>query len=820
MQPSPPAPTTLAPVSAPTAPAPSPPSVASTSPPDTSACPATDPIAPDAVPATPLTPFATLPHKLLEPEAYLKFLGNADPGENGWHYFCPPDDFVVQFDAPVAITRLGLHPVNTGHSPRTVVLYGDENDAASVTDTSECRWSAFAKIVCPDKNRKRENSPPNGNPVEGTTHFDAYFWGDDSIDPEARPDVLPLKNRILAYPPAYDRPNSGGMKLVPRFPRFASRRWKLTFLDEKDKPLEWIGINYISFYGYESLFPPPEKVQASIHDGVITVSWQFPAEKMQTGQVDRFRVQIHDGGWSMCPQWYVEHDGTPAADHDEVQTFKTTITGLPSNHMVAFTVVAMDKNQNQGLPSVLSKSILGPKAFNPSRLLDHKLGHLVTVKPSEKSAAKVNNSAALNSVAKKSKTTSAPFKPSKEALVLREQLIKERRVLEKNVVSEEAELALSWKEIGQQRKADIMSVLRGDHGFKAASHVFDYSTAKVFLSSTFADTQVERNFIMAHGVPLIQDVCRNLGLSFELVDLRWGITDEMTDNHMTEDICINLVKECRRTSIATSFATKLDEICAHVSDKEALETIHAWYRKDENAIPPLYSLQQISSMASTSNFFDDDRTGKVGAQTIMQRAIWSVLRKDPTLDRKPWFFSITEREVTNGLLTQKDALGLQCLAIRRTFAGTRPEPLPATYFSTGEDCDLQQDLWTRVNTLLPKECFVEYAPDWIDGVSRVAHASYLNDMCAYFVRQVTERIKQAAKHRRLLSPVEKEVLVHVQFAAGRSDKFFGRTELRNQCVSAVLLTDNEATEVKPRFVVIHGESGSGKTSLMCSTAAT
>ncbi|KAJ1562652.1 hypothetical protein HK405_009514 [Cladochytrium tenue] len=449
------------------------------------------------IPTTALTPFAELPHKLLKPQEFLKFLGDTDPKKSGWHLFEPPDELIVQFTKPVAITRLGLHPVNTGHSPRTAILYGDKNDAPSVQNKDDYSWFAFAKIVCPDKNRKREKVPPNGHGAEGTTHFDIYFWGDDAIDKEARPDVLPLKNRVLAYPPAYDQPKPGDMKLAPRFPRFASRRWRLEFLDEKEKPLKWVGINDISFYGYESFFPPPEKVHASIVDRVVT------------------------------------------------------------------------------------------------------------------------------------------------------KLLEQRKALSEQVDNVTFNLALSWEEIEQHREADILAVLRGAHGFVAVDRVFDYRTAKVFLSSTFADAQAERNFIMAHGVPLIQEVCRSLG----------------------------------------------------------------------------------------------------------------------------------------------------------------------------EDGDLQRDLWSRVRSRLPMKCFVEYEPEWKNGGSLETEMSYLNSMCTFFVSQVAERIKLAAKHRRLLSPVEKEALAHVQFATDRSKRFFGRSELRDRCVSAVLADDNRAA-MTSQFVVLHGETGVGKTSLMCSTAVT
>ncbi|KAI9339437.1 hypothetical protein DFJ73DRAFT_568807 [Zopfochytrium polystomum] len=143
----------------------------------------------------------------------------------------------------------------------------------------------------------------------------------------------------------------------------------------------------------------------------------------------------------------------------------------------------------------------------------------------------------------------------------------------------------------------------------------------------------------------------------------------------------------------------------------------------------------------------------------MQTAIWKALRDDPTLDRTPWFVSITEREVVNGILTQSSATELQCLGIRREFdKRTLPKELPEGFFAKGEDAAMQTDLWRRVKQHLPPNCVVEYSPAW---------------------------------HRRLLTAVEREALAHAQFAAGRSETCFGRVELKDKFFAAVLAAHDE-----------------------------
>lgn len=44
---------------------------------------------------------------------------------------------------------------------------------------------------------------------------------------------------------------------------------------------------------------------------------------------------------------------------------------------------------------------------------------------------------------------------------------------------------------------------------------------RVFVSSTFTDTEIERNRLMADVYPYLSLLCKKLGLEFETVDMRW-----------------------------------------------------------------------------------------------------------------------------------------------------------------------------------------------------------------------------------------------------------------------------------------------------------
>ena len=89
----------------------------------------------------------------------------------------------------------------------------------------------------------------------------------------------------------------------------------------------------------------------------------------------------------------------------------------------------------------------------------------------------------------------------------------------------------------------------------------------------------------------------------QVVDMRWGVRDEMTDEHMTTKLCMNELKGCQKYSMGPNFiyfgAQKYgyrpipseidtDELLtlreALVSMGSDVHLIDKWYRKDDNKV--------------------------------------------------------------------------------------------------------------------------------------------------------------------------------------------------------------------------------------------
>ena len=68
---------------------------------------------------------------------------------------------------------------------------------------------------------------------------------------------------------------------------------------------------------------------------------------------------------------------------------------------------------------------------------------------------------------------------------------------------------------------------------------------RVFISSTFADMNSERQYFNTIIVPQLLKLCAQRGVSFFSVDLRWGIIQEDQINGNVIPICLREIDNCR-----------------------------------------------------------------------------------------------------------------------------------------------------------------------------------------------------------------------------------------------------------------------------------
>src|SRR5207248_2410540 len=84
-------------------------------------------------------------------------------------------------------------------------------------------------------------------------------------------------------------------------------------------------------------------------------------------------------------------------------------------------------------------------------------------------------------------------------------------------------------------------------------------TFRVFISSTFEDLKVEREWLHQHVFRQLEKLCEDHGARFQAVDLRWGIRSEATLDHRTMEICLAEIERCRRTGVKPNFIVLLGD---------------------------------------------------------------------------------------------------------------------------------------------------------------------------------------------------------------------------------------------------------------------
>ncbi len=58
---------------------------------------------------------------------------------------------------------------------------------------------------------------------------------------------------------------------------------------------------------------------------------------------------------------------------------------------------------------------------------------------------------------------------------------------------------------------------------------------------------------MERVYPELREFCRQRGYEFQVVDMRWGVRDEATDDHMTSELCMRELAHCKKYSTGPNF---------------------------------------------------------------------------------------------------------------------------------------------------------------------------------------------------------------------------------------------------------------------------
>ncbi|KAK6174050.1 hypothetical protein SNE40_017396 [Patella caerulea] len=197
---------------------------------------------------------------------------------------------------------------------------------------------------------------------------------------------------------------------------------------------------------------------------------------------------------------------------------------------------------------------------------------------------------------------------------------------------------------------------------------------RIFTSSTFTDTEHERNYLMENTYPRLKEFCKNRGYEFQIVDMRWGVREEAVDDHMTTALCLKEIDLCNKLSTGPSFVTFLSHkygcrdfpreidakeyelLLSKIKLEERKNLLNKWFIRDDNSVPPTYVLQPISSHLPDFILPDVDKKKQAkdtwdGERENMREALAASAKQNlkKSAARK-YLRSVTEAEIDRGIL--------------------------------------------------------------------------------------------------------------------------------------------------------------------------
>lgn len=356
-------------------------------------------------------------------------------------------------------------------------------------------------------------------------------------------------------------------------------------------------------------------------------------------------------------------------------------------------------------------------------------------------------------------------------------------------------------------------------------------TFRLFISSTFSDFQRERSVLQTEVFPRIKEYCRELGFTFQPIDLRWGVSQEAQLDQKTLELCLNEVMTCKLypdpnflIMIGDRYGwvplpyfiekSEFDMLLSFMKPEQKALTLE-WYAEDLNQIPISYILKE-----RTGEFELHEEWSRVEnlLRSSFHKAIELCGFEDNQKDK--YFISATEAEAYKGILRYRENSDLN---------------VDLSYY-TNSNANINnhnvfgffRDIVNRVedsNKYVSDD--FEHAQDFKNSVKSILHSEnslsiqtkQINEsqLDEFYIPEFAERIYAFLKakidehddvlKRKSLSSLETELFAQEQYLTQKTINFQGQDLIREKVQSYIL-----GSERSP--LVIYGESGIGKSSIM------
>ena len=418
-----------------------------------------------------------------------------------------------------------------------------------------------------------------------------------------------------------------------------------------------------------------------------------------------------------------------------------------------------------------------------------------------------------------------------------------------------------WKELRANKHAtkvnkevDVSGLARGNVTSVSADHPKVFA---IFVSSTFTDTEEERNLLIEDVQPYLREVCSLFAYEFRFCEMRWGVRDEASEDHQTANLCMQELHRCQEESCGINFITLLcdkygycpfpsqipkdefEELISYFEDETNKQVVTKWFQLDENKLKAEYVLQKISTILVDYNSEDNENRKKARDQwwsefEIMQKALKIASSKLKCQERRKFYeISVTEFEVLNGLL-EIDNPNQTTFMINRKISKIEENEkakivgkfIDIDWITKSVNKESRERLLELKSEKVPKVLdshqIKHYEIEWSEmGINKESHMAYLqsitNTICEVVLNSMTQHFiledAVADTSRSLQDKLANEVKQGAIILQKLTKGVLTRSEIVER-IHGYCLKEGSGEETMSLPLIIHGESGSGKSTIV------
>ncbi|WHY58632.1 tetratricopeptide repeat protein [Peribacillus simplex] len=348
---------------------------------------------------------------------------------------------------------------------------------------------------------------------------------------------------------------------------------------------------------------------------------------------------------------------------------------------------------------------------------------------------------------------------------------------------------------------------------------------RIFVSSTFSDFQQERDALQECVFPRLQEFCQVNNITFQAVDLRWGVSQEDTLKQQTMEICLKELNRCQAVSPKPNFLVLVgdrygwqpvpERILVEESNQietflgeEEKELIHKWYKIDHNSVPKCYVL---SERFEPYNEYSEWQKEEEKLLHAFRLGVTMLGWDNEDSRRLKYFASATEQEIMEGIKKGKEN---KTLWVMRNITNITPDEKFKDYLDMNSSLKsidpYSSTMLDALKDMIDKhssEDMLQYNTELNEDLQPCD--SYLEQFCddvfEHLVMLILERIEEEESYQE--GDLNKEIKEHQLFAKKEIEFFTGRREPR-EMISNYLKGDSTMP------FIISGVSGAGKSALM------